>query len=76
MIDKLSILKDVISGICFLHDMGIVHRDLKPENILLDTQNKCKLSDFGISKIIEQNQLKYSQFKSGTTMYMSPELSL
>ena len=39
----------IVDGIEYLHSLGIAHRDLKPENLLLDTQNRLKIVDFGLS---------------------------
>jgi serine/threonine protein kinase len=34
-----SIMKDILLGLCEMHDRNFIHRDLKPENILLDVIN-------------------------------------
>lgn len=52
---------------------GVVHRDLKPENILIDGEGKIKISDFGISKIIDYTSLTSTGDFVGTSPYMSPE---
>lgn len=51
-----KIIKQVLSAIKHLHDMGICHRDLKPENILFESKSKdaqVKLIDFGLAKFYD-----------------------
>ena len=52
-----EIIFDIISQICIalkvIHDVGIMHFNLKPENIYINNNNKIKICNFGISKIIE-----------------------
>lgn len=46
--------KQILEGVCYLHQKGIVHRDLKLENILLDESQPLmavKIADFGLSKV-------------------------
>jgi serine/threonine protein kinase len=52
--------------------MHQVHRDLKPENILLNSMGDVKLTDFGISKELD-NTLAMCKTMVGTRAYMSPE---
>lgn len=43
-------LKQLLSAINYLAEMGITHRDLKPENILFDSHFNLKVSDFGLAR--------------------------
>lgn len=53
----------------------ISHRDLKPGNILLSRKNVPMIADFGISKIVKENDLKEKSYltSAGTEVYFSPE---
>jgi len=46
---QLDTLRQIASGMEYLHQRRIVHRDLKPENILLDTSGNVRIADFGVS---------------------------
>ena len=68
-------LRDVGSALHFLHSENIVHRDLKPENLLLTSKGKdgkVKLGDFGLSKIVQENELMRTA--CGTWAYCAPEV--
>lgn len=45
---------DLIFGLEYMHQVAkIIHWDIKPENLLLDKEDKLKISDFGVSTIVE-----------------------
>ncbi|KAF9762391.1 putative cell division protein kinase [Nosema granulosis] len=44
------IFKQLIEGICYLHEKKIIHRDLKPSNILLNFDGTIKIGDFGLAR--------------------------
>ncbi len=65
------ILRDVCSGLAYLHREGIVHQDIKPENILYDTEkSRYLLSDFGISGK-SRTRLSHSVNKANMTLSMT-----
>uniref|UniRef100_A0A8C7YME6 Inhibitor of nuclear factor kappa-B kinase subunit alpha n=1 Tax=Oryzias sinensis TaxID=183150 RepID=A0A8C7YME6_9TELE len=73
--EVLSLLKDIGSGIQYLHENKIIHRDLKPENIVLqeiDGKLVHKIIDLGYAKDLDQGSLCTSFV--GTLQYLAPEL--
>ena len=48
------IVAETILAVNYLHNIRIIHHDIKPENILITSKGHFKLSDFGLSKTLEE----------------------
>ena len=68
------IFKQIVLTLQYIHDHNIVHRDIKLDNILIDLDNNIKICDFGVSKIIKNNESMIEQ--CGTPAYIAPEILL
>jgi len=68
-------VRQILSGLMYLHNYHIVHRDIKGSNILVDHNGVIKLTDFGASKRLEELiSANGSQSLKGTPNWMAPEV--
>ncbi|XP_052873847.1 serine/threonine-protein kinase Nek2 [Anopheles cruzii] len=64
---------DIADGLVYLHQRNVIHRDLKPANVLISADNRLKLADFGIAKIMHDGDPNRTIV--GTPLYMAPEVA-
>ncbi|XP_032704843.1 ephrin type-A receptor 5 isoform X5 [Lontra canadensis] len=55
VIQLVGMLRGIAAGMKYLSDMGYVHRDLAARNILINSNLVCKVSDFGLSRVLEDD---------------------
>jgi len=76
--DAQVVMRQIFSGVAYLHSRGIVHRDLKPENVLLASDAPdaaIKIADFGLSHIIERTADQHGlKTMCGSPEYVAPEV--
>ena len=76
----LRFIKDVASGLEFLHSKDIIHRDIKPDNVLINQEGNFVITDFGVSSKMKSTLRRNSTRAmsrndiAGTIGYMAPEL--
>ncbi|XP_031386861.1 serine/threonine-protein kinase/endoribonuclease IRE1a isoform X1 [Punica granatum] len=74
----IKLMRDVVSGLVHLHDLGIIHRDLKPQNVLINKERFicAKLSDMGISRRLHANMSSLGYHATagcGSSGWQAPE---
>jgi len=72
---SLKLMTQVLQAFQYAHENGIVHRDVKPSNILVTPDDRIKVLDFGIAKLLgnKNHQFTRTGTQIGTVYYMSPE---
>ncbi|PIN14048.1 Serine/threonine protein kinase [Handroanthus impetiginosus] len=68
-------LRDVVSGLMYLHAHNIVHGDIKPDNLLVTGNGTVKIADFSVSQVFEDDDDELRR-SPGTPVFTAPECCL
>ena len=63
----------VAGALAYAHKLGVLHRDIKPSNLLLDLDGVVWVTDFGLAKADDSDNLTHTGDLLGTLRYMPPE---
>ncbi|CAM2005940.1 serine/threonine-protein kinase [Acanthopleuribacter pedis] len=77
--DRLSLTRvidymlQIRNGLAFAHEHNVAHLDIKPTNIMVTAQNRIKILDFGVARMLEHSGLTRQGFEGFTPWYAAPE---
>jgi serine/threonine-protein kinase 11 len=66
--EAVSIFRQIVNGLMYLHSEGLVHQDIKPSNLLVFDDGVVKIADFGIG-----HSFASAEAVIGTPAYQAPE---
>jgi tRNA A-37 threonylcarbamoyl transferase component Bud32 len=78
----MELAEQIAEGLSAAHQRGVVHRDLKPENLFVSKEQRVKILDFGLAKLLEEGREGLEaatefqtnpEMVAGTVGYASPE---
>ena len=69
----LALVHQTARGLAYAHENGVVHRDVKPQNVLVDQDGVAKVTDFGIARSADRDEMTLPGTVMGTSDYLSPE---
>ncbi|PFH45902.1 hypothetical protein AMATHDRAFT_70943 [Amanita thiersii Skay4041] len=67
------IVREVLTGLSYLHKVPVIHRDIKAANILVTASGKVMICDFGVSALLATASSKRNTL-TGTPYWMAPEV--
>ena len=77
--EVLDFAAEVLAVLVAAHERGVVHRDLKPDNLFVTLENRIKVLDFGLARMLDDvpgGQRTRTGVALGTLAYMAPEQAL
>src|SRR6266404_8803698 len=76
--ERLKLFLQVLDAVQYAHGHHVIHRDIKPSNILVSDSGQVRLLDFGVAKLLaeedERTELTQLYGRALTPEYASPEL--
>lgn len=66
--------REICAALVYLHKNRVVHGDMKTANVLIAGKGRCKLADFGLSRVLNTQVSTVNASVRGTPAYMAPEL--
>jgi serine/threonine protein kinase len=76
--DAVNIISQCFDALIYAHEHNVVHGDIKPGNIMIGQSGRIKITDFGVAKIMSEEQSsgyeRYAHKRLGSTTYMAPEI--
>jgi len=74
VLEAISIMEQLCTGLGYAHGRGVVHRDIKPANVLVQPDGRVTIVDFGIARLADQTRhLTQTDALLGTFQYIAPE---
>lgn len=70
---RLTLARDALEGIAYLHANDLIHRDIKTENILVDDSWRCVVADYGFARKAAAGN-RQAMTILGTDEFMAPEV--
>jgi len=77
LVDGIELMVQACAGLGYAHRAGIVHCDVKPQNMLVTTDQRLKITDFGIARALSTLETETVQdMVWGSPQYFAPEQAL
>lgn len=73
VMDRLSMLKQIVEGLKYLHDNDVIHGNLTSNNVLVAADGSPRLADFSLSNIMIESNMAFS-YHTGAVRWAAPEL--
>jgi eukaryotic-like serine/threonine-protein kinase len=79
-VERLRLFVEVCDAVAYAHARLVVHRDIKPANVLVDAEGRVRLLDFGIAKLLGEDEAAGEETRTGlrvfSPQYAAPEQAL